>query len=53
MEVASPSRSFSLILLIAFLKMWNLSAGIRVPALVNPVYLSDLTNSLIVTPFDR
>ena len=44
------SRSFSFIELIACLKALNCSAGILVPAFVKPVYLSDLTNSLIVSP---
>ena len=44
------SKSLSFIELIAALKFLNCSAGILVPAFVNPVYLSPLTNSLIVKP---
>ncbi len=32
------------------LNNWKFSAEILVPAFVKPVYLSDFTNSLIVTP---
>lgn len=47
---SSAMRSASSIEFIACLKSLNLSAGILVPAFVKPVYLSPLTNSLIVTP---
>ena len=49
-SVVCVVRSDWFIELIIFLKSSNLSARIRTPAFVNPVYPSDVTNSLIVSP---
>ena len=49
-EASCFDRSFGSIEFIIDLKSSNFSALILTPAFVNPVYLSDLTNSLIVRP---